>query len=362
MLKKWFGKKRPAEADEPAGSPPDDEPAADAGTDTASHAAESGESKSDSVALDEPAKPRASRWGFLRHGFEKTRQRLRGLFGLRGKLDDDSIDEIEAALFGADFGPAMVSDLIDGEGGLREAWKAGDIDKQEDVLDYLKGRLKSMLEDKPTELALTAAPPTVYLVAGVNGTGKTTSIAKIANRLLKQGRTVLLVAADTFRAAAVEQLTIWSERLGIEIVTGKERADPTSVAYTGVEKAIAAGVDFVIVDTAGRLHTDKNLMRELHKIRDVIRKKIDGAPHESLLVLDSTNGQNAIQQAESFKREIDITGIVLTKLDGTAKGGVVFAIHRALEIPVKLVGVGEKVDDLETFDPDRFVDALFEQE
>lgn len=350
MLKKWFGKKDQDGEAPGLAAGESDSGAPDTGMATAA---------TTEVEAGEPTKPRS---GFLRTGFNKTRERLKGLFGLRGKLDEEALDSIEAALYGADFGPTMVAELLDGEKGLRAAWKAGDIGAQEQVLVHLKSQLKATLHQKQTDLRRASSAPTVYLVAGVNGTGKTTSIAKIARRLLGEGSSVILVAADTFRAAAVEQLTIWSQRLGIDIVTGKAKADPASVVFSGVQRAIDEGIDYVIVDTAGRLHNDKNLMRELKKIRSVIEKKIPDAPHESLLVLDSTNGQNAIQQADSFKQEIDITGIVLTKLDGTARGGVIFVIHEQLDIPVKLVGVGEQIDDLAVFDPDRFVEALFEDD
>jgi fused signal recognition particle receptor len=302
-----------------------------------------------------------SRWAFLKLGFSKTRAGLKSLFRLRGKLDEATLEDIEAELYAADFGPAMVQELVDGEHGLRQAWKKGEIDRQEEVLGFLKTHLKGIRRERDSLLATSAAPPTVFLVAGVNGTGKTTSIAKIAYRLREEGSRVVLAAADTFRAAAVEQLTIWSERLGVEIVTGKPKADPASVAFAGAQRAREGGFDYLVVDTAGRLHTDKNLMRELQKIRAVLGKQIEGAPHESLLVLDATNGQNAIQQARAFKQDIDVTGIVLTKLDGTAKGGTVFAIHQELEIPVKLVGLGERLENLAPFDSDKFVDALFEE-
>lgn len=338
MFKKWFGKKQETPAESPGET-------AAASPEAAPESAEA-----------------PSRWSFLKRGFQKTRAGLQSLFGLRGKLDDETIEQIEAELYTADFGPDMVHELIDGESGLRRSWKEGKIENREEVLDFLKAHLKQVLGSRDTDLARAESGPTVFLVAGVNGTGKTTSIAKIAHRLQSEGNSVILAAADTFRAAAVEQLTIWSERLGIEIVTGEAGADPASVAYQGAEKALETDCDCLIVDTAGRLHTDKNLMRELLKIRNVIAKKIPGAPHEALLVLDSTNGQNAILQAEAFRKEIDISGIVLTKLDGTARGGVVFAIHQRLEIPVKLVGLGEQVENLATFDPDRFVDALFEGE
>jgi len=202
--------------------------------------------------------------------------------------------------------------------------------------------------------------PTVILVAGINGAGKTTSIAKLAWILKNQlGKKVMVCASDTFRAAAVDQLTIWSQRIGVEIVKHKMGADPAAVAYDACEAAKARGFDALIVDTAGRLHTQDNLMRELTKIRDVVAKRIPGAPHEVLLVLDATTGQNAIQQAKNFGAAIGVTGLFLAKLDGTAKGGVVVSIHDQLNIPVKFVGLGETPEDIETFDPQRFVDALF---
>jgi fused signal recognition particle receptor len=198
------------------------------------------------------------------------------------------------------------------------------------------------------------------MIAGVNGSGKTTSIAKLAKRCQGEGKKVLVAACDTFRAAAVEQLTIWSERLGVEIVKNQTGSDPASVAHDACNKAKAKNFDVLIVDTAGRLHTQAHLMRELEKIRRVVAKQIDGAPHEVLLVLDATTGQNAIQQAEMFSKSVQCTGIILTKLDGTAKGGAIFAIKQKLGLPVKFIGIGEQVDDLEHFDPDAYVAALFE--
>ena len=208
-------------------------------------------------------------------------------------------------------------------------------------------------------LKMAESGPTVILVAGVNGVGKTTSIAKLANLIQKAGQKVVLAAGDTFRAAAVEQLTLWSHRLGCEIVTKPSGTDPASVAYSGCEKALETNADVCIIDTAGRLQTHSNLMQELEKIHRVIGKKIPGGPHESLLVLDATTGQNGISQARTFSDAIDCTGIILAKLDGTAKGGVVVAIRQNMGIPVKYIGVGEKIDDLEVFDPDGFVAALF---
>jgi fused signal recognition particle receptor len=307
-----------------------------------------------------PAEGKPGRWARLKAGLRKTREGMRSLFSFRGKLDEATIDQIERQLFQADFGPDMVRQLIDGEEGVRQAWKAGKIDSAEEVVVFLKERLKTLLTRRSSALARADGGLTVYLVAGVNGTGKTTSIAKLARRLKTREGSTLLAAADTFRAAAVEQLRVWSERLGVEIVTGKPQADPASVVYQGLERAVSGGFDFLIVDTAGRLHTQKNLMRELRKIRDVIARKVPGGPHESLLVLDATTGQNAVNQAQTFKQEIDISGIILAKLDGTAKGGIVVAINNRLDIPVKLVGVGEGLEDLEEFDAASFVEALFE--
>ena len=207
---------------------------------------------------------------------------------------------------------------------------------------------------------MASVPPTVILIVGVNGTGKTTSIAKLANMFREQGKSVLLGACDTFRAAANEQLQIWGERVRVELVRHQPGADPAAVAYDSVEAALARKSDILIVDTAGRLHTKANLMKELSKIRNVIAKKIPGAPHETLLVLDATTGQNAIAQAKIFKEATDVTGLFIAKLDGTAKGGIVLAIKRELAIPVRFIGIGEKADDIEPFDAERFVEALFD--
>jgi fused signal recognition particle receptor len=213
-------------------------------------------------------------------------------------------------------------------------------------------------DDAPIRFATSG--PTVILVCGVNGTGKTTTIAKLAYQFKSEGKSVLLGAGDTFRAAAVQQLAIWSDRLGVDIVTGKEGAHPASVAYQAVEKSLAKDIDVCIVDTAGRLQTQKNLMTELTKIQDSIRKQIPDAPHEVLLVLDATTGQNGISQATKFTEAVDSTGIVLAKLDGTAKGGVVVAIRQQVGLPVKYIGVGEQPEDIAIFRPDAFVDALFD--
>lgn len=342
MLKKWFGKKEKEELEE-------------------KERAEQPDTSPGEVAQAEPEKEKKSRWARLKEGLAKTRAGLKNVFSFRGKLDEKTLEDIEAQLFAADFGPEMVHQLLDGEDGIRVAWKARRIEDSSEVIPHLKGLLKNLLTRRTPDLAHAGSGLTVYLIAGVNGTGKTTSIAKLANWLKSSGEKPILAAADTFRAAAVDQLRIWSERLQIPIVIGKPQADPASVAYKGVEKALEDGCNHLIVDTAGRLHTQKNLMRELRKIRDVLGRKVPGAPHESLLVLDATTGQNALNQAQAFKQEIDVTGIILAKLDGTAKGGIVVTINNRMEIPVKLVGVGEKIGDLEAFDADRFVDALFEE-
>lgn len=302
----------------------------------------------------------ASTVSALRRGMQKTRQALTGSLGslLRGRtLDAGLIDEIETHLIAADVGVRATSAVIDE---LRAAVRAGELSRGEDALDLLRTRLKERWGAADRSLAITETKPTVILVAGVNGAGKTTSVAKIAKALRDEGRTVLLGAADTFRAGAVEQLAIWADRLGVDIVRGAAGADPASVAYDAAEAAVARGVDVLLVDTAGRLHNQAGLMRQLTKIRDVITKKIPGAPHEVLLVLDATQGQNALEQARQFNAAIDITGLFLAKLDGTARGGIVVAIQDELGLPVKLVGLGERPEDVEPFDPGAFVDALFE--
>ena len=316
----------------------------------------------------------------LRQGLERTREVLvSGAGGLRSlllgrKLDDQLIDELEKALIQADVGVVGTKKLVDG---VRTDFKDGKMTRGEDVLDYLKREMKEMWP--PEDRALHFAPadgPTVILVTGINGAGKTTSIAKLCAMLRKQNKTVLLAACDTFRAGAVRQLEIWSERLGVEVVKGQQGGDPAAVAFDACKAALARKVDVLILDTAGRLHTQDPLMRQLSKIRSVVAKQIPGAPHETILVLDATSGQNALRQAEEFSKamadsspmppELDIphptsgiTGIFLAKLDGTAKGGIVVAIRAATNIPVKFVGVGETPDDIEPFDPEAFVDALF---
>ncbi len=232
--------------------------------------------------------------------------------------------------------------------------------QKREFLERLKQKLKDLMHQSPEPIHFAASGPTVVMVCGVNGSGKTTSIAKLACSLKSEGKTVLLGAADTFRAAAVEQLTVWAKRLGVEIVTGPSGSDPASVAHRTVSRAVEVGADVCIVDTAGRLQTQQNLMQQLSKIHRVMAKVVPEAPHEVLLVLDATTGQNGISQAKHFTDAVQCTGIVLAKLDGTAKGGVVIAIRQHVGLPVKYVGVGEKLEDLAGFDPAEFVDAMFE--
>ncbi len=298
----------------------------------------------------------------LKDGLVKTRQTLtRGLRSLLvGRvLDEDLIDELERALIQADVGVVGTRRLIDG---VREGYLAGRLKRGEDVLDYLKGEIKAMWPKQERALRRATTGPTVILVTGINGAGKTTSISKLCSMLRKQDQKVMLAACDTFRAGAVRQLEIWGERLGVEVIKGQQGGDPASVAFDACKAAVARGVDVLIIDTAGRLHTQDPLMRQLGKIRSVIARQIEGAPHETLLVLDATSGQNALRQAEEFAKTAELTGIFLAKLDGTAKGGIVVAIRTATDIPVKFVGIGETPDDVQPFDPDAFVEALFEVE
>lgn len=297
----------------------------------------------------------------LRRGLTKTRQKFassfRALLTVGRKIDDDLLEELEASLIGADVGVKTTSRIIDD---LRQAYKEKRIERAEQILDFLKVEMKSYWPQTDRSLQLAESGPSVILVAGVNGTGKTTSVAKLAWLLKESGKKVILVAADTFRAAAVEQLTIWSERTGVEIIKHQTGADPGAVVFDGCDAALARNADILLVDTAGRLHTQENLMRELGKIRRVVERKIPGAPHEVLLVLDATTGQNAISQAQTFAEAIQVTGLILAKLDGTAKGGIVVAIRDQVNLPVKFVGIGEKPEDIEPFDPESFVEALFE--
>ncbi len=291
-------------------------------------------------------------------GVKKTADVVRGgLDAIVGRrLGDAECEELEATLIKADLGHRLATELVEQ---AREAYRDREVKSPGEIAEFLKSRLKAEFPAQDSQPLWAPKPPTVVLVVGVNGSGKTTSIAKLAYRYKKEGRKVLLAAADTFRAAAVEQLATWAERAGVDIVKGQQGADPASVAYNAVEKALAQGVDLLIVDTAGRLHNKKNLMDELEKISRVVKKKLPMAPHEVLLVLDGTTGQNAVQQAKVFTEGVGVTGLVVTKLDGTARGGAVLAMRSEVAVPVKYIGLGEKMTDLESFDADSFLDAIF---
>lgn len=294
----------------------------------------------------------------LRDGLSKTRKGLIGKVEniFRGrKIDVETLEELEETLITADVGIKAASEIVEF---LMEKAKKGEIKNNDNIRGYLKAEMVSMLgESRP--LRVSGAKPFVILAVGVNGVGKTTTIGKLAGRFTAEGKSVLLAASDTFRAAAIEQLEIWSKRTGAQIVRHESGSDPAAVAFDAIEAAKARGTDIVIVDTAGRLHTKSPLMEELKKMRRVIDKALPGAPHETLLVVDATTGQNALRQAEMFQGSVGVNGIALTKLDGTAKGGIVFAISRELGIPIRLIGIGEAVEDLRDFDSTEFVEALF---
>lgn len=298
----------------------------------------------------------------LKETLAKTREsfvsKVTQLVRRHDKIDEDFYEELEEILLQADVGVAATCRLLDA---VRADVKKKKIGNPEDVRLLLRERMEELLgENAPLQFA--TAPPTVILVVGVNGVGKTTTIGKLAYRLRQEGRRVLLAAADTFRAAAIEQLEVWRERAGADIVKHQPGSDSAAVVYDALQAARKRGVDVVIIDTAGRLHTKTNLMEELRKIKRVVGREIPGAPHEVLLVVDAATGQNALRQAELFGEATDVTGIVLTKLDGTAKGGVVLAIREERGIPVKLIGTGERPEDLKVFDGKEFVAALFAEE
>lgn len=297
----------------------------------------------------------------LKGALRKTREVMftdvRTLFVPGRQIDDQFLVELEEKFLQADMGVNNVERVITS---VRDRWRLGRIKNASDAEAVIREQMQANWPTADRELHFAQSGPTVILVAGINGAGKTTSIAKLAWLLKNEmQKKVMVCASDTFRAAAVDQLTIWAQRLGVEIVKHKMGADPAAVAYDACEAAKSRGFDVLIVDTAGRLHTQDHLMRELTKIRDVVARRIEGAPHESLLVLDATTGQNGVNQAKHFAAAIGLTGIILAKLDGTAKGGVVMAIKDQLNIPVKFIGTGETPQDIAPFDPNEFVDALF---
>ena len=295
----------------------------------------------------------------IKKGLQKTRSAFGGVVGLftgAHRVDKNFLAKLEEQLLLADVGVQASTQICDR---VRQAYM--DQEVGEDVKAFVRNELRAQLLDPSEGLNWQPTGPTVVMIAGVNGSGKTTSIAKLANRLKGDGKKVLVAACDTFRAAAVEQLAVWCERIGVDIAKQQQGSDPAAVAHDACEKAKAREYDVLIVDTAGRLHTQTHLMRELEKIHRIVTKQIPGAPHEVLLVLDASNGQNAVIQAEQFTKTVKCTGIILTKLDGTAKGGAVFAIKTRVGLPVKYVGTGEGMDDMDVFHPDEFVAALFDE-
>lgn len=296
--------------------------------------------------------PKRSLW-------QRVKDLARTDFGvlLRGGVDAGSLEALETMLLEADFGVPITLRLVED---VERLAKRGALRTEDEFREALRVGVRDALQSGNSDPSLRIAPaaPTVLLVIGVNGAGKTTFIGKLATRLRGEGRRVLVGAADTFRAGAIDQLRVWAERAGAEFVGGKPGADPAAVAFDAVDAAVTRGCDLVIIDTAGRLHTSRDLMTELQKVHRVLGKRLAGAPHEVLLVLDGTIGQNALAQARTFSAAVPVTGLVVTKLDGTARGGVVVAVHEALDVPVKFVGLGEKVGDLEAFNADRYATEL----
>jgi fused signal recognition particle receptor len=375
MALNWFKKKKDNSAtDDNTASPINDggrdadrepEAAPEASQQPETDAAEPAEPAADEPLSDEasaPDPPAAQKGGGLvarlKSGLSKTRQILTtdidDLFLGKKIVDEDMLEELEERLITADMGVQTTMDIMEKISGKRSR-----IADATDLRAVLKEEILAYFEALPPPPAEAAAKPHVVMVVGVNGVGKTTTIGKLAALEAGKGRKVLVAAADTFRAAAIEQIAIWAERAGADIVRHKDNADPAAVAYDGINAAVSRGADVVFVDTAGRLHTKVNLMQEIKKIQRTLAKRLPDAPHEVLLVLDATTGQNALSQAKMFNEALGVTGIALTKLDGTAKGGIVVSICSSLNIPLKYIGVGEGVEDLQEFDPRRFVEALF---
>ena len=378
MALNWFRKKKPTDAPSPETQAPEAEadetesaPSPDAAAPEAAPAAvETTPAPADDTGTEStadespaPAAPAADNKGTglfarLKSGLSKTRKILTtdidDLFLGKKLVDDDMIEDLEELLITADMGVQTTMEIM-----ARIAHKRSRIAGAGELKKALKAEILSYFERLPETAPASLARPHVVMVVGVNGVGKTTTIGKLAAHEARKGRKVLIAAADTFRAAAIEQIAIWAERAGADIVRHKDNADPAAVAYDSIDAAISRDVDIVFVDTAGRLHTKVNLMEEIKKIQRTLDKRLPGAPHDVLLVLDATTGQNALSQAKLFDESLGITGIALTKLDGTAKGGIVVSICSSLNIPLKYIGVGESVDDLQVFDPQRFVDALF---
>jgi len=298
----------------------------------------------------------------FKSGLSRTREsfvsRIQQLAATRTRIDDELLVQLEEILLGADVGVATTTELL---GRLKERARRQGFETTDHLVGLLKEEMAALLHADGSDEPVVPGHPLVIMVVGVNGAGKTTTIGKLAFQYRRAGRHVVIGAADTFRAAANEQLEIWAKRAGVDIVQQAHGSDPAAVAFDALSSALARRADVVIIDTAGRLHTKHNLMEELRKIRRVLEKRLPGAPHEVLLVLDATTGQNGLQQVRAFTDAVQVTGLVLTKLDGTAKGGIVIAVSHDFNVPVKFVGVGEGIDDLQPFDRRAFLDALFEQ-
>lgn len=295
----------------------------------------------------------------IRESLTRTRQSVFGqivnVLGA-GEIDDETWEDVEALLIQADVGVPTTMALVEA---MRERVAKEGLYRSEQLVKALKDEIRAIITDAPPFELEAPRQLTVVMVVGVNGSGKTTSIGKLAHRYTQAGRKVMLAAGDTFRAAAIDQLQIWGERANVPVIAGQPGSDPAAVTYDGIRAARARGFDLLIVDTAGRLHTKFNLMKELEKVYGVCKKSVHGAPHEVLLVLDAPTGQNALMQAKKFKESVHVTGVILTKLDSTAKGGMVLAIYKELGLPVRFIGTGERIEDLAPFDPDLFVDGLF---
>jgi fused signal recognition particle receptor len=288
---------------------------------------------------------------------ESLVNKIEAVFKLNPTVDENTLDELEGTLLGADLGVAVTDRIMNA---IRDHYKKGEIKSSEDARNEIRNQLLAILKVRfSADTPMPDNTPRVWMVVGVNGTGKTTTIGKLAARLSQDGQKVLVCAADTFRPAAIEQLAVWAERSGTELIKSKTGADPSAVLHDALSAALARDKDIVVIDTAGRLHTKSNLMQELDKMRRVAGKKIAGAPHEVFLVVDATTGQNGLSQAREFMKFTGITGLIVTKLDGTAKGGILFSICQELSIPVRFIGIGEAIEDLLEFSPEDFVDSLF---
>jgi len=360
---KWFKKKNKT-------GPSDSQPPADTGAtpdkpaealDRQAPALSEVQDETPSISQPEAIADKPSGKGLfarLKRGLTKTRDILTTdideLFSGKSRVDDQMLEDIEELLITSDIGVQTAMDLMAGI-----SRKASKIKNSAELKKVLKQEIVALMDASHSAAPIRTAKPHVVMVIGVNGVGKTTTIGKLAARQVREGKKVLIAAADTFRAAAVEQLSVWAQRAGADFVRHKDNADPAAVAFDSIEAALARGIDTVFIDTAGRLHTKVNLMEELKKIQRTIGKKLPSAPHEILLVLDATTGQNALSQAKLFNESVGITGLALTKLDGTAKGGIVISICRQLQLPLHYIGVGEDIEDLQPFDAHKFVDVLF---